>query len=128
MFAFFDGVFRKTLVREGLAVQKIDSIQQFEQLIQSGEPFTFLKHSVTCPISQAAYEEYVKFAEDFPNLNSYYLTVQDSRPLSDYIAETFQVKHESPQAFFFKFDNVVWHASHWKITYDALSKIREENL
>lgn len=112
--------------RRDWEVQKIDSIQQFEQLIQSGEPFTFLKHSVTCPISQAAYEEYVKFTEDFPSLKSYYLTVQDSRPLSTYIAETFQVKHESPQALFFKGKEVVWNASHWKITYDALTTNSED--
>ncbi|MGJ7920398.1 bacillithiol system redox-active protein YtxJ [Neobacillus sp. LXY-4] len=109
-------------------MHKIDSEEQFNQLIQSGEAFSFLKHSVTCPISQAAYEEYIKFAEDFPDHNCYYLTVQDSRPLSNYIAEQFQVKHESPQAFLFKSNKVLWHASHWKITYDSLKKSREENL
>lgn len=113
---------------EGYEVQKIDTAEQFDQLIKSEKPFTFLKHSVTCPISQAAYEEYVQFTEENPNLNSYYLTVQDSRSLSSYIAEKFQIKHESPQAFFFNNQKVVWHASHWKITYDALTKVMKENL
>jgi bacillithiol system protein YtxJ len=112
----------------GKAVEKIDTVEQFEQIIQSGEPFVFLKHSVTCPISQAAYEAYEKFADDFPNLKSYYLTVQDSRPLSDYIASAYNIKHESPQAFFFKNGEVIWHASHWKIAYDALAKVKEENM
>ncbi|WP_318507972.1 bacillithiol system redox-active protein YtxJ [Bacillus sp. T3] len=108
-------------------MQKIDSVEQFDQIIQANEPFVFLKHSVTCPISQAAYEEYVKFTEDHPNFNSYYLTVQDSRPLSNYIAETFQIKHESPQALFFKENGLVWNASHWNITYDALTSAKEKN-
>ncbi|WP_246140841.1 bacillithiol system redox-active protein YtxJ [Bacillus marasmi] len=108
-------------------MQKVETAEQFNQILQSGQPFTFLKHSVTCPISQAAYEEYVKFTEDHPALNSYYLTVQDSRPLSNYIAEKFQIKHESPQAFYISNQQVVWHASHWKITSDALEKAKEAN-
>lgn len=108
-------------------MQKIDSVEQFEQIIESGNSFTLLKHSVTCPISQAAYEEYQKFTEENPNFNSYYLTVQDARPLSNYIAEKYQVKHESPQALFFSNKLVAWHASHWSITSKSLKKVKEEN-
>ncbi len=107
-------------------MQKIESVEQFEQLIESGDTFTLLKHSLTCPISQAAYEEYVKFTEENPNEKSYYLTVQDSRPLSTFIAEKYNVKHESPQAFLFHHKNVAWHASHWKITNNTLAKVIEE--
>lgn len=109
-------------------MQKIETLEQFDQIIQSGQPFTLLKHSVTCPISQAAYEEYVKFTEDYPDVSSYYLTVQDSRPLSNYIAEKIQIKHESPQAFYINNQQVIWYASHWKITYDALTKVKEGNI
>lgn len=109
-------------------MNKLDTLEQFEEVVEKGESFTLLKHSVTCPISHAAYEEYVKFAEENPNQNCYYLTVQDARPLSNYIAEKFQIRHESPQAFFVANKEVTWHASHWKITYDTLKKVSEENL
>ena len=34
-------------------------------------------------------------------MDGYYLVVQEERKLSDYIAEKTNVKHESPQAFYF---------------------------
>jgi bacillithiol system protein YtxJ len=106
---------------------KLDTIEKFEEVVEKGEAFTLLKHSVTCPISQAAYDEYAKFTAENQNKNSYYLTVQEARPLSNYIAEKFQIKHESPQAFFVANKGVAWHASHWKITYDVLKNVSEEN-
>jgi bacillithiol system protein YtxJ len=52
----------------------------------------------------------------------YYLHVQEARALSNYIAETYSIKHESPQALLFKDGKVVWDASHWKITYASLQE------
>ncbi len=102
--------------------QSIESVDQFEELFQKHDEFLFIKNSLTCPISQAAFEEYQEFAEKHQDYPSYYLHVQDSRDLSNYIAEKFGIKHESPQALLFKANEVVWNASHWKITYDALKK------
>lgn len=102
--------------------QTIETVEQFEELFNKHEEFLFVKNSLTCPISQAAFEEYQEFAAKHSDYPSYHLHVQDSRPLSNYIAEQFSVKHESPQALLFKGKEVVWNASHWKITYDALKK------
>lgn len=107
-------------------MQKIDSIDQFDQLVDSGETFFILKHSTTCPISAAGYDEYAKFDKNGNN-NLYYLTVQDSRELSSHIAEKFHVKHESPQAILFVNSDVAWHASHFKITAKSLAAAKEEN-
>lgn len=100
----------------------IETVEQFEELFNSHKEFLFVKNSLTCPISHAAFEEYQEFAEKHQNFPSYHLHVQDSRPLSNYITETFAIKHESPQALLFKDKKVVWNASHWKITYDELKK------
>lgn len=108
-------------------MKKIDSIEQFDELVEKESNVYILKHSLTCPISHAAYEEYEKFVAEHPEYNSYFLAVQDSRPLSNHIAEKFHIKHESPQAILFLNGDVVWHASHWKITYRSLSKAMEEN-
>lgn len=108
-------------------MQKIDSVEQFDQLVDSGETFFMLKHSTTCPISQAGYDEYVKF-EKKGNDNLYFLTVQDSRDLSNHIAEKFHIKHESPQAILFVNSDVSWHASHFKITAKAMTSAKEENI
>lgn len=103
-------------------MEKVELVEQFEEILNEKKTFLFVKHSLTCPISQSAFEEFEKFAEDYPSVATYYLYVQDARPLSNYIAETFGVKHESPQALLFENGSVVWHTSHWNITYDTLTK------
>jgi bacillithiol system protein YtxJ len=108
-------------------MNQINSESQLTEAIK-GEGVVFvLKHSTTCPISQAAYLEYDKFSQNHSDVNCLYLTVQDSRPLSTYIAEEFHVKHESPQAIMFKNGDVNWHASHWKITNSTLENVLKEN-
>ncbi|MBU7593880.1 bacillithiol system redox-active protein YtxJ [Metabacillus halosaccharovorans] len=102
--------------------QVIESIEQFEGLLQKHDEFLFVKNSLTCPISQAAFDEYQEFTEIHKDYPSYHLHVQEARELSNYIAETYGVKHESPQALVFRGNEVVWNASHWKITYDALKQ------
>lgn len=101
--------------------------EEFEQALKENERFFLLKHSLTCPISHEAYEEYESHSQNMPELKHYYLAVQDARPLSDHIAETYHVKHESPQAILFARETVAWHASHWKITNKSLNLAIEEN-
>lgn len=105
-----------------MAKSKIDTVEEFQQIADSGEPFLFFKNSLTCPIAQAAYEQFEAFAEENDSVNAYYLNVQEARPLSNYIAETYGVKHESPQALLVKDKQVAWNESHWKITKDSLTK------
>jgi bacillithiol system protein YtxJ len=100
----------------------IQSIEQFDELVKDKGTFLFFKNSTTCPISHAAYEEFENFVADHEEIPCYFLHVQEARPLSNYIAETFAVKHESPQALLFKDGEVVWNASHWKITYSSLQE------
>lgn len=113
---------------EDKELKKIETVEEFNQALKENEQFILLKHSLTCPISQAAYEEYEAYANSQGETNLFYLAVQEARPLSNHIAETFHVKHESPQAILFKKEDVVWHASHWKITNDSLAKAVEENI
>lgn len=112
----------------GKEMEKLESVAQFARLLEENRCFFLLKHSLTCPISQAAFEEYESFANDYGEIDYYYLAVQEARPLSDHIAETFHVKHESPQAILFNQENVAWHASHWKITAETLAKAVESEI
>ncbi|WP_252183466.1 bacillithiol system redox-active protein YtxJ [Rossellomorea vietnamensis] len=104
-------------------MKKIDTIEEFNQLVEEKDKFFFMKHSLTCPISGSAFDEYQKFANDTGEQEAYYLAVQDSRDLSNHIAETFGIKHESPQAFLFKNGKPVWNQSHWKITSKELASV-----
>ncbi|WHY85015.1 bacillithiol system redox-active protein YtxJ [Neobacillus novalis] len=108
-------------------LKKLDSVEEFNQLVEKESKFFLLKHSLTCPISHAAYKEYEKYADEHQDIPTYYLAVQESRPLSNEIAEKFQIKHESPQAILFSSGAASWNASHWKITNRALVNARTEN-
>lgn len=104
-----------------MSLEKITSIAEFDQLLKAKERFMFLKNSTTCPISAEALRVFTKAADELHAL-WYYLHVQESRELSNYIADTFQIKHESPQAFLLENGKVTWHDSHWKITEEILKQ------
>ncbi|UBH09153.1 bacillithiol system redox-active protein YtxJ [Macrococcus armenti] len=103
---------------------KINTIEQFENLIEEQTNVYLLKHSETCPVSLSAYDQFENFMYE-RDINGYYLIVQQARALSDYIAEQTNVKHESPQAFYFTNKTVKWHDSHRNITIANLSKAEE---
>jgi bacillithiol system protein YtxJ len=104
------------LLKGAIIMKKVETKEEFNQLLESKERFFFLKHSLTCPISGSAFEEYQKFVNETDEQDAYYLAVQESRDLSNHIAEAFGIKHESPQAFLFKDGKPVWNDSHWNIT------------
>lgn len=108
-------------------LKKLDTVEQFDEVLQKENKFFLLKHSLTCPISRNAFQEYQKFAENQNEVNAYYLAVQDSRLLSNEIAAKFGIKHESPQAILFSGKRPVWNTSHWKITQGSLTGAASEN-
>lgn len=111
---------------EGFIVEKLKSVQQFENAVAGQKGVLVLKHSLTCPISSAAFAEYNDFSEENTGVNMYFLAVQEARDLSNYIADKTHVKHESPQAILFMNEAVVWHTSHWKITKKTLQDALKE--
>ena len=103
---------------------KITSIEAFTRLLEEKSYFYFMKHSITCPISINAFEECKKFHYE-RDIDGYYLIVQDHRELSNYIADHFDIKHESPQAFYFENGAVKWHDSHSNITVQKLASVED---
>lgn len=108
-----------------MTINKIDSEEQFNELLNK-ETFLLFKHSLTCPVSAEAYEQYEKYMAPNEELKTAYLAVQEARPLSNYVAETFDIKHQSPQVILFKNGKPAWNESHWRITYDSLTKAISE--
>ncbi|KAB7705875.1 bacillithiol system redox-active protein YtxJ [Bacillus aerolatus] len=101
-------------------MEKVELIADFERLVEENERFFFFKHSTTCPVSANAFDEYTAFLNEHPDEKGYYLAVQDSRELSNYIADEYGITHQSPQAFLFESGKPSWHESHWKITQEQL--------
>ncbi|HKO98262.1 MAG TPA: bacillithiol system redox-active protein YtxJ [Pyrinomonadaceae bacterium] len=80
-------------------------------------PVVIFKHSLTCPISAAAFDQMEVF-EGRVSL----VEVQKARELSNEIETRLGVPHESPQVIVMRNGQVVWNASHFKITSDAVAK------
>jgi bacillithiol system protein YtxJ len=83
------------------------------------QPVLLFKHSSACPVSAKANGEMKELAADAP-LPVYKLVVQDSRALSDEIAETLDVRHETPQAIVLNDRTATFDASHFDVTVDTL--------
>ncbi|WP_425441983.1 bacillithiol system redox-active protein YtxJ [Sediminibacillus massiliensis] len=94
----------------------IQTKEEFEQVKNQYESFILMKHSLTCPISAEAKREFELFSEEATDVPLFVLYVQKARELSNHIAETYDVKHESPQVLVFKNNQVVWNESHGNIT------------
>jgi bacillithiol system protein YtxJ len=90
-----------------------------EQLFERSheKPVVLFKHSNTCPISARAYGQMEQFGGDVA-----IIVVQKNRDVSREIETRTGVRHESPQAFVLRNGQVVWSASHFDITADAVDR------
>jgi bacillithiol system protein YtxJ len=95
----------------------VEGTKELEQLIARSHdaPVLLFKHSTMCPISAAAYKE-MKGAETEVAI----VVVQRARAVSREVETRTGVRHESPQALLLSDGEVVWSASHWDITADAV--------
>lgn len=99
--------------------------QELEELfkLSESEPVVLFKHSTTCPISAAAYQQMEQMTDQVS-----LIVVQRSRDLSGEVEERTGIRHESPQAIILRKGQPVWHASHWKITAEAVERALRENV
>lgn len=104
-----------------MPLQKLSTFEELTHFLEEKQTLFLLKNSTTCPISHEAFRQYEKLGNESPE-TIYYLNVQEARPFSNEIAETYQVKHESPQVLLFKNKAITWHTSHWDITYKNLKE------
>lgn len=83
-------------------LKAIDDLDAVAEASQSG-PVLLFKHSLTCPFSARAQEQFVKI-EDVPR---YALTVQYAKDISAAVAERFRIEHASPQLLIIKNGEVI---------------------
>lgn len=102
---------------------RITDTSSFDELIDRSKerPVVLFKHSLTCPISAAAYNQMAKFAGEVALIE-----VQRAGELSTEIENRLGVAHESPQVIILRNGQVVWNASHFKITVDAVTEAVRE--
>ena len=103
----------------------INDTRSLDELLAQSHtaPVVLFKHSLTCPISSAAYEEMQRLGAPQVGL----VVVQRARDVSREVERRTRVRHESPQAFVFRNGKVVWSASHWDVTADAVGRVLREH-
>ena len=102
---------------------KVTDTKAFQEMVDRSKerPVVIFKHSLTCPISAAAYDQVSEFAGEVALVE-----VQRARELSTEIENRLGITHESPQVIVLRNGQVVWNASHFKITADAVAEAVRE--
>ena len=87
----------------------------------AARPVLIFKHSATCGTSAMAAEEIGDLVAGAPlEADVYLLRIQAARAVSDEIARRLRVRHESPQVLLIQGGQVVWSASHFRVTAAAV--------
>jgi len=98
-------------------------IEDLDRLLAqtSDRPLLLFKHSLTCGTSAEALDELIEHLDD-DKLDAEYaiVTVQSHRELSNAISARLKVRHETPQALLIYDGRVIWSASHFRVTANAM--------
>src|SRR5688500_16462078 len=106
-------------------LQQIDELDLL--LTQSGSrPLLLFKHSYSCGISAEALDEilgHLESAGTKPSDTAVYamVTVQTHRDVSNAVTTRLGVRHETPQALLVRDGQVIWAASHFRVTAAAVA-------
>ena len=96
----------------------LSSMIQLEEIQRKSATKTqiIFKHSTRCGISRMVMNQFIK-SYDFTesDFDLYYLDLLSYRDISNKIAETFQVYHQSPQLLIIKNGITIAHESHGDI-------------
>jgi bacillithiol system protein YtxJ len=93
-----------------------------ESLVGSAEPAWIFKHSVSCGVSAAAHGELERYLAGHPGERAGVIVIQSHRALSNWLAQRLGRTHQSPQVFLVRSGKVLWTASHWSITAEAMAE------
>ena len=97
------------------AESQLEEIRQRSAL----RPQVIFKHSTRCSTSQVVKGRLERAAPP-TSVDFYYLDLLNYRPVSNKIAETFGIHHESPQVLVIRDGKCVFEESHLGITMDAI--------
>lgn len=88
----------------------------------SQSPVLIFKHSRRCNISRASLDRLERNwnEQEMQQIKPYFLDLLSYREISNQVAETFHVEHESPQILLIKDGQSVLDLSHFEIEYDQI--------
>ena len=99
----------------------LTSKNQIENLITESitEPVVIFKHSTSCSISRATLDRLERnwSGGEIAHIKPYFLDLLSYREISNSIAETFAVEHQSPQVLIISNGKSVYDRSHFQISF-----------
>ena len=99
-------------------LKSVDELTALAEASQRG-PVLLFKHSLTCPISARAQEQFV----GVDGASRYALAVQYAGDVSEAVAERFHIEHASPQLLVIKNGEVTGELTHAQIKAEAVEKL-----
>ncbi len=106
----------------------IQTAEQLEKIAASTGSNIIFKHNTTCPISKSVKRKLEEDGDVLPgDTPVYILDLRAYRDISNAIAETFCVEHESPQLLLVKNGKCVYNQSLYNISAEETARALEEN-
>ena len=85
-------------------------------------PLLLFKHSYSCGTSAEALDELLAHLDEGLDSAQYAMvTVQTHRDVSNAVTTKLGVRHETPQALLIRNGRVIWAASHFRVTAQAVA-------
>lgn len=105
-------------------LRELTTVEELERAIDASatRPVVLFKHSRTCGTSAMAYDELLAIEHAPMAADLFLVVVQASRALSNAIEARFGIRHESPQVLVVRDGRVVWHASHFRVSAEAIQR------
>ena len=106
---------------------ELNTEEQIEQIKGESriQPVLIFKHSTRCAVSNAALSRLERNwkAEKLGPIKMYYLDLLSYRNISQSIAVSFDVEHESPQVLILKEGSPIFVRSHLAISFDEIQQL-----
>lgn len=102
---------------------RLERIEDIDGLLAASAdtPVLLYKHSYSCGTSAYALDELMDLLSgDAPAAHYAMVAVQTHREVSNAIAARLGVRHETPQVLLIRDGQVVWSASHFRVTAAAI--------
>ncbi len=99
---------------------------QIQEIIEESKqkPVVIFKHSTSCSISATAKGRLERQwdSSGLETVKPYYLDLLSFRPVSNQVAQVFEVEHQSPQLLLIRNGECQYDASHLSINLDSVKK------
>lgn len=100
---------------------ELNTQAQLQQIVDAEGYSVIFKHSTRCSVSSMAKRRFEQDWEDIPEGTPvYYLDLISYRDISNAIATTFNIHHESPQLLLIKEGECIYESSHSEISVEEL--------